>query len=258
MLFNYEHEERKVSERLSTFDAIGLKELDSVKLLNRIDSKYVFHISQFEELLEEISSQYYILEIEDKRMFSYESLYFDTDDYLLYKFHHNGKLNRLKVRYRKYLDSGLTYFEVKYKVKGTRTDKVRMKDADIKSELTEKELELVHHDYVDIHGLNKKLWVHFKRITLAGKNIEERATLDLNLSFDNFQQKKCYPELIIAEVKQAKTNVFSPMIQAFKKRHFEEVGFSKYSTGIALLEDIKHNSFKPNLIKIKRIIDGNS
>lgn len=258
MLFNYEHEENKVSRVLNTFEAIDLKRLDSVKLLNRVDSKYVFHISQFEDLLKEISSQYYVLEIEDKRMFSYESLYFDTDDYLLYKFHHNGKLNRLKVRYRKYLDSGLTYFEVKYKVKGNRTDKVRLRDEDIKSELTDKELELVHHDYVDIHGLHKKLWVHFKRITLAGKNIDERATLDLNLSFDNFQQKKTFPELIIAEIKQEKNNVFSPMIQAFKRRHFEEVGFSKYSTGVALLEDIKNNAFKPNLIKIKRIINGNS
>jgi hypothetical protein len=257
MVFNEEHTGKKIEQKLQTFDAIGLKELDNVKLLNRVDSKYVFHISQFEDLLEEIRSQYNILEIDGKRLFSYESLYFDTDDYMLYKFHHNGKVNRLKVRYRKYLDSGLTYFEVKYKVKGTRTDKLRIKEADIKGELTEKELELIHHDYVDIHGLHKKLWVYFKRITLAGKNIGERATLDLNLSFDNFQQKRFFPELVIAEVKQEKSNVFSPMIQAFKKRHFEEVGFSKYSTGIALLEDIKHNAFKPNLIKINRIIDGN-
>lgn len=258
MLVNYEHEEQKILAKLNDFDAISLKELDSVKLLNRVDSKYVFHITDFRNLLDEICSQYNILEIDGKRIFSYESLYFDTEDYLLYRFHHSGKLNRMKVRFRKYLDSGLTYFEVKYKVKGTRTDKVRIKEDDIKGELTEKELELVHHDYADIHGLQKKLWVYFKRITLAGKHISERATLDLQLSFDNFQQKRSFPELVIAEVKQAKSNVFSPMIQAFKKRHFEEAGFSKYSTGIALLENIKHNAFKPNLIKLNKIIDGNS
>lgn len=254
MLFNFEQEERKVLQTLDTFESIDLKGLDGVQLLNRMDAKYVFHVNQFAELLEEIREQYYVLEIEGKRAFSYESLYFDTEDYQLYKFHHNGKLNRLKVRYRKYLDSGLTYFEVKYKVKGNRTDKHRLREEDIKHELSPQELEMVHHDYLDVHGLEKKLWIHFKRITLAAKNMPERATLDLNLSFDNFKEKKFYPELVVAEIKQEKSNVFSPMIQAFKKRHFEEVGFSKYSTGIALLEDIKHNAFKPNLIKINRII----
>jgi hypothetical protein len=254
MLFNYEHEERKVLNTLDTFESIDLKGLDNVQLLNRMDAKYVFHVNQFAELLEEIKEQYYVLEIEDKRAFSYESLYFDTDDYQLYKFHHNGKLNRLKVRFRKYVDSGLTYFEVKYKVKGTRTDKHRLREEEVKHELSDKELDLIHHDYLDVHGLQKKLWIHFKRITLAGKNMPERATLDLNLSFDNFKDKRTFPELVVAEVKQEKSNVFSPMIQAFKRRHFEEVGFSKYATGIAILEDIKSNAFKPNLIKINRII----
>lgn len=254
MLFNYEYEERKVLNTLDTFESIDLKGLDNVQLLNRMDAKYVFHVNQFAELLEEIKEQYYVLEIEDKRAFSYESLYFDTEDYQLYKFHHNGKLNRLKVRFRKYVDSGLTYFEVKYKVKGTRTDKHRLREEEVKHELSDKELDLIHHDYLDVHGLQKKLWIHFKRITLAGKNMPERATLDLNLSFDNFKDKRTFPELVVAEVKQEKSNVFSPMIQAFKRRHFEEVGFSKYATGIAILEDIKSNAFKPNLIKINRII----
>ncbi|MBK7148482.1 MAG: polyphosphate polymerase domain-containing protein [Bacteroidetes bacterium] len=216
MLFNYEHEERRVLHTLDTFESIDLKGLDNVQLLNRMDAKYVFHVNQFAELLEEIKDQYYVLEIENKRAFSYESLYFDTDDYQLYKFHHNGKLNRLKVRFRKYLDSGLTYFEVKYKVKGTRTDKHRLLEEEVKHELSDKELELIHHDYLDAHGLQKKLWIHFKRITLAGKNMPERATLDLNLSFDNFKDKRTFPELVVAEVKQEKSNVFSPMIQAFE------------------------------------------
>ncbi len=48
------------------------------------------------------------------------------------------------------------------------------------------------------------------------------------------------------------------MIQAFKKRHFQQIPFSKYSTGIALLEEVKHNAFKPNFIKINKIINGHS
>jgi hypothetical protein len=255
-IFDYPTYEQQVGNELNTFQSISLEGLDGVKLLNRVDSKYVFHIRDFVEILQCINKDYYVLEIDGKRMFSYESLYFDTDDYALYKFHHNGKLNRLKVRYRKYLDSGLTYFEVKYKVKGDRTDKYRLKSEDIAPDLTERELELVKHDYLDIHGLNQKLWIHFKRITLASKKMDERLTLDLNISFDNFKDKKTFPELVIAEVKQNKSSVFSPIIQKFKAKHYEQIGFSKYSTGIALLEDIKSNAFKPNIIKIKKLLNG--
>lgn len=258
MVSNFSKEEEKIAQRLTDFEQISLQQLEEAELLNREDSKYVFHISEFDDLLKELAAQYYILEIDGRRMFNYESLYFDTDDFLLYRFHHNGKLNRLKVRFRKYIDSGLTFFEVKYKVKGTRTDKIRMREADMLDELGEKELQLVHHDYADISGLHKKLWVYFKRITLLAKNSNERATLDIQLLYDNFRKKQGYPELVVAEIKQKKLNVFSPMIQAFKKRHFQQIPFSKYSTGIALLEEVKHNAFKPNFIKINKIINGHS
>ncbi len=113
MDLHYQHYKQKVEETLNTFQPLTLKELDNVQMLNRVDTKFVFHINQFCEILEEIKENYLVLEIDGKRMFDYESIYFDTDNYDLYKFHHNGKLNRLKVRYRKYLDSGLCYFEVK-------------------------------------------------------------------------------------------------------------------------------------------------
>lgn len=254
MYFSYQHYRQRIEESLHTLQPLTLQQLDKVQMLNRVDTKFVFHVNQLEEILSEIKDQYYVLQIDGKRMFDYESLYFDTDDYLLYKFHHNGKLNRLKVRYRKYLDSGLCYFEVKYKVKGNRTDKKRMKEPDIKHELSEQELALIKHDYLDINSLKEKMVICFTRITLANKNFKERLTLDINILFDNFRDKKTYPELVIAEVKTDKTAIGSPIVDSFKKRHFEEVGFSKYATAVALLEDIKSNNFKPNFIKINRII----
>ncbi len=254
MKFNYEREEDKIKEVLRTFEPITLKGLDEVRMLNRIDTKYVFHIHQFAEILEEIRENYYALEIDGGRMFAYESLYFDTDDYQLYKFHHNGKLNRLKVRYRRYSDSGLVFFEVKYKVKGNRTDKKRLKQEDLKMVLTEEELALVNHHQLDEKMLNKKMWIYFNRITLASKKMNERLTLDLHVAFDNFTNKKAFPELIIAEVKTDKSATGSSIIKSFNKRNFEEVGFSKYSTAVAMMEDIKSNAFKPNFIKIEKII----
>src|SRR5688500_3966537 len=105
-----------VDKALNKFESITLNDLDQVRMLNRIDTKFVFHLSQFPAILDEIRDDYYALEIADNRVFAYESLYFDTEDFQLYRFHHNGKFNRLKVRYRRYTDSGLVFFEVKYKV----------------------------------------------------------------------------------------------------------------------------------------------
>lgn len=256
MAFSYENEEREIRKVLDTFEPITLKGLDEVKMLNRIDTKYVFHINRFAEILEEIRDNYYALEINGGRIFAYESLYFDTEDYQLYKFHHNGKLNRLKVRYRRYTDSGLVFFEVKYKVKGNRTDKKRLKQDDIRLTLTDEELELVKHHQLDVKQLNKKMWIYFNRITLASKKMNERLTLDLHVAFDNFKNKRTFPELVIAEVKTDKSATGSPIIKSFNKRNFEEVGFSKYSTAVAMMEDIKNNAFKPNFIKIKKIIEN--
>ncbi len=259
MAFDYLPYEKQVKDILATYEPISLKGLDQVKMLNRIDTKFVFHINQFADILEEIKENYYALEIDSNRMFAYESLYFDTEDYQLYKFHHNGKINRLKVRYRRYSDSGLVFFEVKYKVKGNRTDKKRLKQDDVKLTLTDEELDLVHHHQLDEATLQKKMWIYFNRITLASKKMNERLTLDLQIVFDNFKSKKSFPELVIAEVKTDKSATGSPIIKSFNKRSFEEVGFSKYSTAVAMMEDIKHNAFKPNFIKIEKIIkNGNS
>lgn len=255
MSFDYALHEQRIADVLQTFESLSLKELDNVRMLNRIDTKFVFHISRFPEILEEIKQHYLVLEIDGGRMFNYESLYFDTDDYLLYKFHHNGKLNRLKVRFRKYTDSGLCFFEVKYKVKGDRTDKKRLQQPEIMRQLNEQHLALVHHDYVNIEGLKEKMWIYFKRITLANRNFKERLTIDLGVRFNNFTKDKTFPELVIAEVKTDKTAIGSPIVDAFKKRHFEEIGFSKYAMAVAQLEPIKSNTFKPNFIRLNRIIN---
>ena len=259
MNFDYAAAENKITAILNTFTPITLEGLDEVKMLNRIDTKYVFHIDQFATILEEIKQDYFALEIDNNRMFKYESLYFDTDDFKLYKFHHNGKLNRLKVRYRRYSDSGLVFFEVKYKVKGNRTDKKRLKQSELKHELTTDELALVKHEQLDETLLRKKMWIYFKRITLASKKMNERLTLDLHVSFDNFKHNKAFPELVIAEVKTDKSATGSAIIKSFNKYNFEEVGFSKYSTAVAMMEPLKNNAFKPNFIKIEKIIkNGNN
>ena len=68
MVFDFRQQEERIKKVLNTFDPITLARLDEVKMLNRIDAKYVFHINQFAEILEEIKENYYALEIEGRSM----------------------------------------------------------------------------------------------------------------------------------------------------------------------------------------------
>jgi hypothetical protein len=244
------------TETINSFDSLTLEELDKVKLLNRVDSKYVIHIKDFPMILGEIKSDYKVLEIESKRIHRYESLYFDTVDFDLYKYHHNDKQDRFKVRYRKYLDTGLCYFEIKYKEKGNRTNKIRAKRIDISTTLSEADIKMIEHDLIKGEMLQEKVWVYFDRITIANNNFKERVTLDLNIRFDNKKIVKSFPELVVCEIKQEKSSYTSSVIKACTKRHYEQTGFSKYSTAIAMMEAVKNNNFKPNFIKINKLING--
>lgn len=225
-------------------------------MLNRVDTKFVFHISYLPEILEDIQSSYSMLEINGQRGFEYETLYFDTPEYDLYKFHHNGRTGRFKVRFRKYSDSGLCFFEVKYKTKSSRTNKVRLMRDEIYRELNGAELDMVlGPPGFDKTKLRPTMWVNFKRYTFAANNMDERATLDINVLFDNETKKMSFPELVIAELKTEKNSTKSLLFNALKKRHLLEVPFSKYSTAVAMLEPVKNNAFKPNILKVNKIIN---
>jgi hypothetical protein len=241
---------------LDAYAIVSLEDLAQVTLLNRVDSKYIFHSDELGGLLNELSKEYSVLEIEGKKIHTYETLYFDTPDYKLYRFHHDGKLNRFKVRSRKYSDTGLSFFEVKYKVKGLRTDKVRVAKPDITRILGPEELELIHHEQIKPEDLVPGLWVHFKRITIVKNDFSERATIDIGLRFEKDGVEISYEDIVIAEIKQNKTSYISPLIKALKARHFEKSGFSKYTMGLAAIEGLKSNRFKPNFIKIEKIRNG--
>jgi len=101
--------------------------MESVALMNRTDTKFVFRADRLPDFLNSIKSEYRILNINDKRASKYETLYFDTPDFKLYKEHHRGKASMYKVRHRIYVDSQLHYFEIKFKNNKGRTIKNRIK-----------------------------------------------------------------------------------------------------------------------------------
>ena len=95
---------------LNDFQAVSLKELDKVKLLDRQDTKFVFNQIHIPLILEKIKPFYRILEINNDRVFTYDTTYFDTDDFLFYNQHHNENRKRFKVRFRKYSSNNKSFF----------------------------------------------------------------------------------------------------------------------------------------------------
>jgi hypothetical protein len=239
---------------IGSFDSVTLKQLDSVELQNRIDTKYILTKSELAQLLEGIKDDQYVLEIDHNRIFNYQTIYFDTKDFQFYKDHHNGAVNRVKVRSREYVESNLCFYEIKRKLFGTRTDKQRKKIKKIYHEIPEEDYNLIQYKRLQGKPIEKKLTNNFKRITLTNKKFTERITIDLEIKFDNGKQETELPNLVVIEVKQGKTDVFSNTIQMLKKLRIHESSFSKYVVGVSLLEpDVKHNNFKPLLLKITKI-----
>lgn len=242
---------------LNEFTPISLKEMDSVKLMDRTDTKFIFKYDQLPELLNQLKNDYNILEINKNRISKYESLYFDTIGFDLYHSHHRGKPSRFKVRFRKYVESELHYFEVKFKNNKGRTIKDRVKQKQIDGTIKENAEELLlHKTPLKSDNLEAKIWVNYSRITFVNKFSPERVTIDLNLTFINDEQNKTIDNLVIAEVKQDKA-LRSSFILLMKKYHIREGSISKYCFGvISLFEKIKHNNFKPKLILIKKALYG--
>ena len=76
---------RTIGKELEQFDPISLEEMDDVKLMNRVDTKFAFSIREFIAMLPELSEHYRVLLIEGTRTPFYESLYLDDDDFNFFK-----------------------------------------------------------------------------------------------------------------------------------------------------------------------------
>lgn len=241
---------------LQEFSPISLSEMDTVKLLNRVDTKYVLSTSQFIELLQQLTTHYSVLEIEGMRTARYKSLYFDTHDLDYYMHHHNSYPNRYKVRIRRYIDSNLCFLEIKHKVKG-RTDKRRIKIEDFELDLSDDSIDFINSIIPEMKSLKPTLWNSFKRITLVNQELKERVTFDIGLHFKESIESNedvGYNDIVIAEVKQERENRNSPIMKQLKKQGIRKARISKYCIGIGLTHSgVKTNRFKQKYLLIDKI-----
>ncbi len=246
-----------LEKALSLFDSHGLDDLNNAKLMNRVDSKFILPISFLPELLTQLKTQYSVLEINRNRVSSYHNQYFDTSKMKFYHDHHNGKLNRYKIRRRRYVDTDTEFLEVKLKNNQKRTIKTRIKLSGQPNEHALCAQFIDEQISADISCLDISQQGGYKRIALANEAEAERLTLDFDLWFQNRRggNKVKLPGFFIAELKQKKKSKCSPFYQLMSRNHIFPQSFSKYCIGCALLynSSIKANRFKPTLSRIEKL-----
>ena len=234
--------------------SISLGEMDAVALMKRTDTKFVIPLNKLSGLLNEISNQYCVLEVNKKRIMSYSSQYFDTSEKRFYFDHHNGKTNRLKVRIRKYVDSNIAFLEIKKKDGKGFTTKSRTPIPDFEMSLTTQSNTFIQKTTSQSFQLEPSLYNDFKRITLVSNNLNERVTIDLNLSFTLNECVKTFEKIIIIEVKQEGVNRNSPIVQALRNSREYPFSMSKYCIGVLQhFQGLKYNRFKKKLLTLKKI-----
>ena len=245
-----------MDEILSTFAPITLDEMSSVKLMNRTDTKFVTNLPQLYRLLEMAHDDYYAQEIDGQRNMLYDTTYFDTRDYEMYKEHQHGHTNRQKIRFRTYVSSHLQFMEVKTKNNHGRTKKKRIEVGDMDLSDVEKREFLARTLRYDVDTLIPHMHNYFRRITLVNKAKTERLTIDTSLEFHNMQTNtdRDMGPLVIIELKRDGL-VFSPVLEMLRQLRIHPHGFSKYCMGAALTNgQLPVNRFKKKLRDVEKIV----
>ncbi|GAA3650555.1 polyphosphate polymerase domain-containing protein [Flavivirga jejuensis] len=248
--------QHSIEKNISMFSPISLKEMNSVALMKRTDTKFVIHKSQLILILENIQNDYKVLEIEKNRIMTYSSLYFDTNEVKFYKDHHNGKNNRTKIRIRKYVESDLCFLEIKQKNGKGQTTKSRTTINDFETDLSKNSIDFITAATSKTYNLSPTLWNDFNRMTLVNISFNERVTIDLNIHYTMGKAEKTYDDLVIIEVKQESFNRNSPIVKILKSFQYHPYSISKYCIGMVNLHTgLKYNRFKEKINKINKIIN---
>ena len=249
----------ELSDILLSFPPISLEEMKAVKLMNRIDTKYLVDRERLPEILSRLTGHFYVQELAGRRIAHYHTLYYDTPDVQMYHVHHAGKLHRQKLRARIYCDTDTAFCEIKTKNNKKRTKKKRVELAltDFGNMLENSEI----RDFV-----SQKLWYapellvpqvenEFDRITLVNMGKTERLTIDMDIHFRNrYTQKNAeVPHLVIVELKQD-GNIPSYFKQVLLDMRIHPYRISKYCLGTMLTNpDVKMNRFKKKLRYIDKL-----
>ena len=236
--------------------------------MNRTDTKFVTTESKLLQLLQQAADDYYVQEIDGRRIASYYTLYFDTEHCDMFRAHHCGKLNRQKLRIRSYVDSDLDFLEVKTKNNHGRTKKKRIElssaaayragagqTMSLPTGRDDVEPFLSDNLRYDTHDISGKIENRFRRITLVNKAKTERLTIDTGIEFHNLRgdSRLTLTNIAIIELKRDGLQP-SPILEMLRALRIRPMGFSKYCMGMAMTDDeLRRNRFMTRMAKIERL-----
>ena len=248
------------SGTLASFSPISLAEMDGIKLMNRVDRKYLTDRERLTEILKDAAAQgYRVFENCGERLHGYDSVYFDTPGLRMFTEHRRGKTIRQKVRTRIYKDSGQCFLEVKRKNNHGRTKKKRTEAPsdcfeDFRSN-GKLGLWLNGHSDYRVEDIGPSLETSFNRITLVNKGLSERLTIDCNVRFRNLRTGTSggLGKAVIIELKQD-GRLHSEMQDILLRHRVKPVRVSKYCIGIVSTAPSVHpGRFKTKLRLIEKI-----
>lgn len=238
---------------------ITLDQMRAVKLMNRIDTKYVLSYDEVFDILEQVAAQgYRVQHIGGKRAVGYDTLYYDTVDRRMYLVHHNQELTRQKIRTRTYLESGVTFLEIKDKTNRGRTKKQRTEIArsnftHFATDAAAKAFYAPRSSYL-AEDISPAISTRFLRITLVNATLTERITIDLDLRYEDVRsgQSAAIESMAILELKQD-GNTPSELKRMLRDRRIPPLKVSKYCLATTLtVAGIKKNRFKLKLRDIEK------
>ena len=233
-------------------------------MLERRDHKYVVPSAIVAAAGPDLANHFDVLEIDGRRAFTYETVYFDDAQRNSYFDHHQGRRQRMKVRIRRYVESQLCFVEIKLKSRRGVTVKKRLPhDPARYGELDDTALDYIRQCHENAYGrpfdesLSPTIEMRYRRVTLAARRGGERLTIDGDLEFIGRSRRAGMDgRLCIIETKSAQGNGIGDRILR-AHGHRPTRGCSKYCVGMAALEEVdRHNRFLQALRRIGVVRDA--
>lgn len=246
-----------LENHIGQLPAISLEELNALaSLQTRVDRKYLVPARQLVGLLSTFDEQMQVLETDGVRAFDYDSVYFDTptlDSYHLAAF---GRRRRYKIRTRSYLNSGVSFLEVKTEGSRSATVKERIPyDLADRAVITADGASYIAETLAGAgttlrpETLAPVLETKYARITLLLPASNSRATIDLDVAWTvPGRETLVLRDQVVLETK-------SGSAPGGLDRHLWLAGIrpsriSKFATGLAALNpDLPANRWHRTLIR---------
>lgn len=237
--------------RTPAIDLAALQE--AADLQTRRDRKYLVPVPTFRHLIRELDGRMHALDIGGRRVFRYQSIYFDTPHLDLFRDHLQGRRLRNKVRTRLYVDSGMCLLEVKGKGPRAQTVKHRLPwdrtDATSISGTGRDFVAETLHDGTAGDELMPVLTSRYQRATFVDLSAGQRMTCDVDLSFADKGRLVPVPagHVLVETKSEHGRGILDRLLRQLGVR---EQTVSKYCAGICLLRsDVRANPWQRTLTR---------